>query len=61
MAVGEAGGAEAAGVGIREGSKERLALGETATEGEPVERSGEEEEEAVEEKKSRRGEESDQW
>jgi hypothetical protein len=48
-------------VGIREGSKERLALGETATEGEPVERSGEEEEEAVEEKKSRRGEESDQW
>lgn len=56
MGVGEAGGA--AGVGIRDGSKERLELAETATEG-AREALGDEEE--ADEKKRRRGEASDQW
>lgn len=56
LGVGEAGGA--AGVGIRDGSKERLELAETATEG-AREALGDEEE--ADEKKRRRGEASDQW
>ena len=56
----EAGGASAGtGLGIRDGSKETLELGEMATEGELEERRDEEEEEE-EEKKRRLGEAPDQ-
>lgn len=63
MAAGEAGGAGAAGVGIRDGSKETLALRESATEGERREEARDDDAaaEEVEEKKTSRGEESGQW
>jgi hypothetical protein len=58
LAAGEAGGAVAGRVGIRDGSKETLAFGENATEGEGR---VEARDDAEEEKKTRRGEESGQW
>lgn len=60
MGVGEAGGAVVV-AGIRDGSKEMLALGESATAGERGEEPVADAEEAVEEKKTRRGEASGQW
>jgi hypothetical protein len=49
-----------AGVGIRDGSKEMLEFGESATAGEREEDLGADEEEA-DEKKTRRGEALGQW
>ena len=58
LGAGEAGGV--ARVGIRDGSKEMLELGESATAGEREEDLGADEEEA-DEKKTRRGEALGQW
>lgn len=58
LGAGEAGGV--AGVGIRDGSKEMLEFGESATAGEREEDLGADEEEA-DEKKTRRGEALGQW
>jgi hypothetical protein len=58
LGVEEAGGV--LGIGIRDGSKETLELGESTTEGEREDGLGDDEE-ASDEKKTRRGEALGQW